>query len=267
MPRRLPRVSFNRHLKTRIIDVESPQDLLRAIEEAIREALSIATDDRRVLVEVEIFTDAGDYHCRMWVSGDHIALVSNIDESFDPSKAYRVMVELFEVSKWIAAYEVDSHGHLGFQPVIRRVDSMREVREHVARILRLETESRREAEAPVAIRAEDGRAGERYPESSAESTISGGDAFVECLSYIYRECAEGGCRAPEDPVSGLVERGFVAFGEGGDYMCVYRSGSGPCRYIVLEMRSGETRVECASTPEEAVERALRGAEGEKPRLV
>jgi len=123
MIRQLPKFSFKRYLRTSAVDVEAPEKLVETIQRAIEEAAKAASPDPVRLLVFTIFVDDPEmgplqYEFRAWVSPDKVTMVSNIDDRFDPSRAYRVIIEEFEVSAIAASFDSDSASHLGFEPLI-----------------------------------------------------------------------------------------------------------------------------------------------------
>jgi len=123
MVRQLPKFSFKRYLRTSAVDVEEPEKLVEVIRGAIEEAARTAKQDPVRLLVFTIFVDDPElgpvqYELRAWVSPDKVTMVGNIDERFDPSRAYRTIIEEFEVSAIAASFDSDSASHLGFEPII-----------------------------------------------------------------------------------------------------------------------------------------------------
>jgi len=170
MIRQLPKFSFKRYMRTSAVDVEAPEKLVETIRGAIEEAARAAKPDPVRLLVFTIFVDDPEmgpvqYEFRAWVSPDKVTMVGNIDHRFDPSRAYRVIIEEFEVSAIAASFDSDSASHLGFEPVILPLTGGLELK--LRQLLRLEKPVEKERpepasnveEEPARKEREDGRGG------------------------------------------------------------------------------------------------------------
>jgi len=124
----LPKFSFKRYLRTIAVDVDSADKLVSTVLEAIRDAATQTSGDPVRLLVFTIFVDDPErgpvqYELRAWVAPDKVTTVSNFDESFDPARAYRVIIEEFEVAAIAASFDADSASHLGFPLHILPLDS------------------------------------------------------------------------------------------------------------------------------------------------
>jgi len=243
--RELPTPSFNKFVRSQILEFIDSGELVEALAAAASSARQATGPNVSRVLQVIFYTDDGDYECRVWIFPNIINYACNA-ERIDASKVYKVYIEEFEATPIVASYDLERVRLAGFEIKSIGVD---QVRAGIERLLGL---------THGAVVAVEGPAGERAPGQAAEPGEPGGvgregggeparleasKLYVECVNRLWEACSDG-C-VVGDLESMLDERGVAAVGLDGEYICALRLG-GRCEYAVLHMSRGEVSFECST---------------------
>jgi len=243
--RELPTPSFNKFVRSKILEFIDSGELVEALAAAAAEAMRATGPNVSRVLQVIFFTDDGDYECRVWVFSNIINYACNT-ESIDASKVYRVYIEEFEATPIVASYDLERVRLAGFEIKSISVD---QVRAGIERLLGLThgaivtIEEPPKAQAPEPARPREEPAPPRESDRREPARLEAGKLYVECVNRLWEACSDG-C-VVTDLESMLDEHGVAAVGLDGEYICALRLG-GRCEYAVLHMSRGEVSFECAT---------------------
>ncbi len=234
MSENLPEPSFNKFIKSRIIEVYDEEEAKKEIVSEASEAARQLPDNESIIFRI-VFYDSESFECRFWLFQDKgFAVCRSIGNLLEYRRVY---VEVLGATGLVATFDLERARSLGNE-ISTIPGGPRRLGEYVKSILEGTVEGERRSE-PIEEVEEQASHRVVQAETVEVESVDVASVFERCVDIVGRACGES---CPNNVEELLEKVGIVVLGRGNEYLCVLKDW-GDCDYIFMEVAVGGEKVE------------------------